>query len=657
MIRFLQSGNKAAKYLLGGLLLIICGSMITYLIPGFMSGTTLNSSGVIASVAGQDVSTTEVREAAQRMLRQRRYPDQYLPFLMQQVVQQLVQEAELRYEAHRMGLSVSDQEIRDELQHGSMSQTFFPGGKWIGEQQYEELLRENNLTTDMFEKGLRDQLLATKLLTAVTAGATVTPSEIEKAYKEQNTKVKFDYAIIKMDDVEKEIKPTDAELKAYYDANKNRYQNSIPEKRQVRYFVINEKQIESKVTVTPTDVDQYYRQHQDQYRTPDRVKARHILIEMPKPGPDGKVDPKAVEAARAKAEDILKQVRAGGDFAELANKYSEDPGNKGPDGKEQGGELGWFVRGRMVPEFEKTAFAQNKGQISDLVQTSYGFHIIQTEDKEVAHVKPLSEVKDSIEQTQKLQKAADLMEKTANAAEADARTNTLDKAAAKYETQVVETNPIGRTDSLPGVGGSPELMNDIFTVDQKSGVQSSRTPQGAVIFQVTKIIPPRTPSFEEIKDRVTTDFKNERSSTLLNQKTAELSDRARAAHDLRKAAKEAGATVKSSELVGRDAQVPDVGSMSGSASAAFNMKPGDISAPLNAGRDGLVLQVTNKQEPALTGDEFAKAKDNLQEQLVGQKRQEAMQLFLSNLSERLEKEGKIKMNKTELENLTRRGRS
>lgn len=656
MIKFLQSGNKAAKYLLGGLLLIICGSMVTYLIPGFMSGTSLNSSGVIASVAGQDVTTAEVREAAQRMLRQRRYPDQYLPFLMQQVVQQLIQEAELRYEANRMGLSVSDQEIRDELQHGAMSQTFFPGGKWIGQQQYEELLRENNLTPDTFERGLRDQLLATKLLTAVTAGATVSPSEIEKAYKEQKTKVKFDYAVIKMDDIQKEVKPSEAELKAYYDANKTRYQNSIPEKRQVRYFVINEKQIESKVTVTQTDIDQYYREHQDQYRTPDRVKARHILIEMPKPGPDGKVDPKGVDAARAKAEDILKQVRAGGDFAELANKYSEDPGNKEPDGKGKGGELGWFIKGQMVPEFEKVAFSMNKGQISDLVQSNYGFHIIQTEDKEVAHVKPLSEVKDSIEQTKKLQKVADLMDKTANAAEADARTNTLDKAAAKYETQVVETNPIAKTDTLPGIGGSPELMNDIFTVDQKSGIQSSRTPQGAVIFEVTKIIPPRTPSLEEIKDRVTTDFKNERTSTLLNQKTTELSDRARAAHDLRKAAKEAGATVKSSDLVGREAQVPDVGSMSGSPSAAFSMKPGEISGPLNSGRDGLVLQVTNKQEPSLTADDFAKAKDNLEEQLVGQKRQEAMQLFLSNLSDRLEKEGKIKMNKTELENLARRGR-
>ncbi|HLJ25631.1 MAG TPA: peptidyl-prolyl cis-trans isomerase [Candidatus Angelobacter sp.] len=649
MIRFLQSGNKVTKYLLGGLLLVICGSMVTYLIPGFMSGVTVDRGGVVASVAGHEITNDQVQQAAQRILRQQRYPDAALPFVVQQVMPQLIQEAELQYEAGRMGLSVSDQEIRDELQHGAMGETFFPGGKWIGQQQYEDLLRENGLTTDAFEKGLRDQLLATKLLTAVTAGVTVSPSEIEKAYREQNTKVKFDYAIISMDDVQKQINPTEAELKTYYDANKTRYQNGIPEKRQVRYFLISQKQVEDKAAVTPADVEQYYRSHLDSYRTPDRVKVRHILIQTPKPGPDGKVDQKGVDAARAKAADILKQIKAGGDFADLAKKNSDDPGSKG-----QGGELDWIVKGQTVPEFEKAAFSMDKGQISDLVRTSYGFHIIQTEDKEVAHVKTLAEVKDSIEQSLKRQKVAAVLEQMATSAEADARKTSLDKAAAQYETQVIETNPVARTDALPGVGASPELMNDIFTADQKSGVQSTRTPQGAVIFQVSKIIPPRTPSFEEFKDRVTTDFKAERASTLLSQKTTELSDRAHAGHDLHKAAKELGATVKSSDLVARSAQVPDVGPMSGSASVAFTLKPGEISGPLHTGRNGLVLEVTDRQEPSLTADEFAKAKDNLREQLAGQKRQEVMQLFMSSLNDRMEKEGKLKINKNELGNLGKR---
>jgi len=653
MIKFLQSGNKAAKYLLGGLMLIVCLSMVTYLIPGFMSGTSINRTGVLASVAGQEITTTQVQQQAQLMMRQRQQqiPPQFMGYMMQQTMQQLIQEAELRYAADRLGLRVSDEEIREELRHGPMSETFFPGGKWIGEQQYEQMLTNAGYTTDSFENAMRFEILARKLQAAVTAGAAVSPAEVEKAYKEQNTKVKFDYAIIKMDDVEKDIKPTDAELKAFYDANKSRYQNSIPEKRQVRYFLVSDKDVENKVTITPLDIEKYYRDHIDQYRMPDRVKVRHILISAPKPGPDGKVDQKAVDAARAKAADVLKQVKAGGDFAELAKKYSEDPGSK-----DQGGELGWIVKGQTVAAFESVAFSQNKGQISDLVQSPFGFHIIQTEDKEIAHVKSLSEVKASIEQTLKQQKVSSLMDQTANSAEADSRSAGLDKAAAKYGTQVIETKPIAKTDSLAGVGASPEVMGDIFTADLKTPAESVRTPEGAVVFQLEKIIPPRTPDFEEIKGRVTTDFKSERASTLLNQKTAELSDRARAAHDLHKAAKEAGATVKTSDLVGRAAQVPDVGSMSGAASVAFTLKQGDISGALNAGRDGLVLQVLEVQQPAMSGDEFTKAEDGIRDQLLEQKRQEAMQLFMSSLSDRLEKEGKLKINKKEVETLAR-GRS
>jgi peptidyl-prolyl cis-trans isomerase D len=649
MIRFLQSGNKAAKYLLGGLMLIVCASMVTYLIPGFLNDSTVNRTGVLASVGGHQVTTDQVQKLAQVRMRQQRYPDQLLPFLMPQVAQQLIQEAELRYEADRLGLHVSDDEIRDELQHGPMAETFYPGGKWIGPQQYEEVLTNAGFTPELFENGLRMELLASKVLTAVTSGVAVMPSEIDKAYKDQNTKVKFDYAVIKMEDVEKGIQPTDAELQAYYGANKGRYQNSVPEKRQVRYFLVSDKDIQSKVVVTPSDLEQYYRTHTDQFRSSDRVKVRHILVQTPKPGPDGKVDQKGVDEARAKAVDILKQIKAGANFADLAKKNSDDPGSK-----EQGGELGWIVKGQTVPEFEKAAFRQDKGQTSDLVQTSYGFHIIQTEDKEVAHVKSLAEVKDTLEQTLKQQKTAAMLDQAATTAESEAKSVGLDKAAAKYGVQAIETNPVAKTDTLAGVGSSPEVMNAVFAVDQKSGAQSVRIPLGAVIFQVEKVIPSQTPTFEQIKDKLITDFKSERAGTLLSQKTAELSDRARAEHDLHKAAKELGATVKSSDLVGRTSQVPDIGPMSGPATVAFTLKEGEISGPLNAGRNGVVLQISGVQQPSMSGDEYTKAKDTLREQLLGQKRQESMQLFMSNLHAHLQKEGKLKINADEMNNLAKR---
>jgi peptidyl-prolyl cis-trans isomerase D len=375
---------------------------------------------------------------------------------------------------------------------------------------------------------------------------------------------------------------------------------------------------------------------------------RHILIETPKPGPDGKVDQKAVDEARAKAMDVLKQAKATSDWTELAKKYSADPGSK-----DKGGELGWLGKGQTVAEFDKVAFAQNKGQISDPVQTSFGFHIIQTEDKEDAHLKPLAEVKPALEEQLKQDKVKTEMAKASTDAEATAQKQGLEKAAAKYGAQVVESNPIGRNDSLPGIGPQPPLMDAVFAATEKSGPQATQTPQSTVVFEVTKIVPPRTPSFEEKKDQVANEFKNQRAAAILSTKTREMADRAHAEHDLAKAAKEAGATLKTSELVSRTQPVPDIGSMSGPANVAFTLKQGEISQSLNLGASQAVLQVVERQEPNTSGPEFAKQRDQLRERLSGQKRQQVINQFVTDLGARLEKEGKIKVNKTEMDNLSK----
>jgi len=648
MIKFLQSGNKAAKYLLAGFLLLIAASMVTYLIPGFMTDTAVTESGVVASVGGHEIHREEVARMVQAQARGNQIPDFYLPILRQQAVKQLIQQAELQYESERMGLKVSDQEFRDELQFGPYKQAFFPGGKWIGADKYKQMLTQGGTTVENFERDVRLDLLQRKLVNVIGATATASDADVEAAFKDQNTKVKFEYAILKMEDISKTIKPTDTELKAFYDANKPRYTNAIPEKREIKYFVLSDKNFADKVTVDPAEIQRAYSANQNAYRIPERVKVRHILIETPKPGPDGKVDQKGIDDARAKAQDVLKQLKATGDWAGLAKKYSGDPGSK-----DKGGELDWLSKGQTVPEFEKVAFGQNKGQISDPVQSSFGFHIIQTEDKEDAHMKPLAEVKPGIEDAIKQEKIKGMVSQASTDAETIAQKQGLDKAAAKYGAQVITSNPISRSDALPGIGASPQLMDAIFSVNDKAGPQDSQTPQGTVVFEVTKIDPARTPPFEEIKDRVTTEFKNQRAADLLRRKTQEMADRAHAEHDLAKAAKEAGATVKTSDLVSRTAQVPDIGSMSGPAAAAFTMKQGEISGPLNLGANQAVIQIVERQEPSASDPEFAKQRDQLRERLASQKRQEVLGLFVSDLNTRLEKEGKVKINKTEMDNLAK----
>jgi peptidyl-prolyl cis-trans isomerase D len=173
------------------------------------------------------------------------------------------------------------------------------------------------------------------------------------------------------------------------------------------------------------------------------------------------------------------------------------------------------------------------------------------------------------------------------------------------------------------------------------------------VFDLLSIKPQSTPTFDEIRSKVEEEFKNERANVLLSQKTQELSDRAKADHDLKKAAKELGATMKTSELVAPDGQVPDVGSMTGQAAVAFTMKPGEISAPINSGANGIVLSVTEVQAP--TEADFLAKRDQIRDTLLQAKEQELFGLFVNNLRDQMEKSGKIKINQDELKTLTRAG--
>lgn len=657
MLRFLQTPGPMKKIILGGLLLVICVMMVITLVPGGLFGDYFGSgvttAGVVAKVGTDDITLQQVAQRARMIGRQQfrgNVPPTLMPFLMQRAADGMITQGALAYEADRMGLGVSDKELADYLHQGQFGTLFFPGGNFIGQQQYEDFVQNQfGLSVAQFEKELKGQLAQQKLLSAVSAPATVSDKEVEEQVKKQDTKVKFDYAVLTLDDVKKQVKVTDVELKAFYDQNKQQYLNSIPEKRKARYIFIDTSQVAGSIPVTQADLQAYYNQHQDEFRIPETVTVRHILIKTPTPGPDGKVDQKAVDAAKAKADDIDKQLKAGANFADLAKKYSEDPGSAA-----QGGLLPPITRGRTVPEFEQAAFNTPKGQMTGVIRTSYGFHIILVEDKQNARVKPLDEVKAQIEPAIKQQKAAAAAQTLANSVESVARSAGIDKAAAEKGLSVTTTDLIAQADALPGLGPAQELSNALFSAKKNDPPAMAQTPQGYAIYQVTEIQPPQTPTFDQIKAQVEDQFKAQRAQALLAQKTQELSDRARAEHDLKKAAKELDATVKTSDLVNSTAQVPDVGAMTGAANVAFGMAAGEISSPIQGSQGtGVVLAIVEKQEP--TPAEAKQNWDRAKEALLDQKRQVLEGLYVQNLRDKLEKDGKIKINKQEMERMSRLG--
>ncbi|HVP52958.1 MAG TPA: peptidyl-prolyl cis-trans isomerase [Terriglobales bacterium] len=647
MIRFLQRPGPLKKYLLGGLLVLISATMVITLVPGGTLGSAFGfgaaGQGVFARVGDEEVTVQEVNQRAQQAVRQAGYPASLLPFISGQVAQQMVLRKAMLVEASRLGLRVTDEELRDELRSGFLGAQLFPGGNFIGQERYEQFVSQQfNLSVPQFERQMKDDLLARKLQALVEAGVSVSDAEIEQGFRRDETKVKLEYAVLSLDKVMSEIHPNEAELKAFFDKNQARYTNAIPEKRKANYIVIDNARVSEQVQVTREDLQRYYNQHRDEYRVPDEVNLRLIQVRTPPPGPDGKANPKTVDAARQKAEDILKKLKAGANFADLAKKESDDPS------RENGGELGWIGRGR-IPDIEDQIFALSKGQTSEVLRSALGFNIVRVEDKRTAHVQNLDQMKAAIEPLVRQEKAARATETLANDVRTLARTSGLDAAGARYGLGVIHSDLFSRTSSLPGVGAAPDFMDAVFGAHAKDPPEMTTIAQGRVVFQVTEVKPPQKPTFDEVRSNVEADFKQQRAAELLQKQTLELSDRARAAHDLKKAAQELGATVKTSELVTRSGQVPDIGAMSGQAAAAFDMKPGQISGPINAGRNGIVFTVTERQEPG--PDQLVASKESIRETLLQKKREEVLENFAINLRAEMEKKGKIRYNKEERDRL------
>jgi len=655
MIRFLQTEGPVKKIILSGLLLLICAAMVIAFVPGGLGNdiTGTPGKGIVAKVGGEDVTVEQVRDTARQMLQQQgaqlgANASMLLPFFAQRAADQLIDRQALLVEAQHLGLKATPQEVRDELQHGRYAQYFFPNGNFVGQAEYEGMLQRANLTPTMFEDNVAKEIMISKLQALIAGSASVSDAAIRQEFEKQNTKVKFEYAVLKEDDIKKGLHPTSEELKAFYDSHQKNYANSIPEKRKIKYAMLDTAKIASGVQVTHDELQAYYNQHRDQYRIAEQAKVSHILIKTPLPGPDGTVDEKGVAEAQKRAGDLLKQLKGGANFEDLAKKYSEDPGSA-----KEGGSLGWIGKGRTVPEFEKAAFSLPKGQISDLVKSSYGFHIIRVDDRQDAHMKMLDEVKGEIEPILKQQKAQQIAQKQTEDLLQDAKAKGLDAAAAAKGVPVVTSDFFSRKDLVPGLGPAPQFMDAVFTSAEKSTAEMAATSQGFAVFQLLGVKPQSTPSFDEIRSRVEEEFKNERANVLLTQKTQELSDRAKTGHDLKKAAKELGAEVKTSEFVGPDGQVPDIGSMTGQASVVFNMKPGDISGPVESGANGVVISLLEVQAPA--DADFAAKRDQIRDTLLQGKEQELFGLFVTNLRDQMEKAGKIKINKEELNTLTRAG--
>ena len=646
MIRILQKDNRITKIIFAVIIGFAVITMVITLVPGIFDNATADNAAVFATVRqpgyfgrvfgeSTPVKMTEVNQLAQRQLQQQRLPDFLLPYMSQRAGQILVQRAILKHEADRLNLQVSDEDLRRELQTGPFAQYLFPNGQYIGDDAYMNFVQSAFQTSRAdFESQVKSDMELNRLQALITGGITVSDNAVREAYRVQGTKVKFDYAVISADDLRKTINPTDAQLLDFFKQNAARYATAVPETRVIQYVAFDPSNLPGgKPQVSDADVQAYYNAHQEQYQVKEQVKVRHILIAVPQ-GADAKTE----SAAKAKAEDILKQIKGGGNFADLAEKNSDDPGSK-----TQGGELGWLDRGKTVPEFDKAAFTLAPGQTSDLIRTQFGFHILQVEDKKTAHLRPLSEVKAEIVPVLEQQKSGAALQTFASQLAADAKKNGLDKAAAARGLHVVTTDFLAKDGVIAGLADGAPLLTQAFAIAKGADPAAVSTGDGFAVFQVKDIRAAHAPEFADHKQHILEDYREQQLPQLLNTQLNKLHDRANVLNDLRKAAAEMNIPVKTSDLVGKDGQVPELGAMNGPGAVAFTLAKGQISGPINAGRVGVVLSVIDKQEPST--EDIAKNFNQTREQLLGEQHEEIFRVYLGNLTEKYEKGGAVRYSK------------
>lgn len=613
-------------------------TFIVFYIPDLMRGSGLGASPTeaVAQVDGQRVTAQEFqRQLQQRMQMFRsqggRISEQMLKQfgIDRQVLAELIDERAMNVEARRLGLSVSDAEVKAQILNFP---AFQENGTFIGETRYRAFLRMQRppLTPSEFEDLVRRDLLREKLQNAVTGWISVPETEVEAEYRRRNEKVKLEVVAFTNEAFKAGLTATDAEAADYYNANKEKYR--VGEKRKVRYLLLDVQAIRARITPTPQEIAQYYNTNIEQFSTPEQVRASHILLKT-----EGKDD----AAVKKEAEDLLKQVKAGGDFAALATKYSEDEGSK-----TKGGDLDFFGKGRMVPEFEKYAFENAPGSISDLVKSQFGYHIIKVTDKRAAAQRPLADVTQQITEQIKWERAQTQATEQSTRLAADLKTPAdLDKVAKAQSLDVKETGFFLKDEPILELGPSPQVSSAAFTLKDGAVSEPLRVSSGFVFITVTGKQAPQIPALDAVKDKVKADVVTKKAGELAKVKAAELAASLKSAPDFAKAAKAAGREAKTTELVARGSVIPDAGVNPAVDTAAFALPAGGVSDAIPTDTGAVIVRVAEKT--SITPAELATAKDSLKRELLAERQNRFFGSYMTKAKEKM----KIEVNQTALQKI------
>ena len=623
MLDLFREKKAGLKWILWLVILGLGGSMVFLFVqtPGGV-GTGLGNRNV-AVVAGSPITVTQYRRLYNQLYDSYRqlYPSAQgnADILRQlglgkqagqQALDQLINEYAIRYGAQTMGIEATREEIAERI---ISFPPFRENGRFIGEERVAQILKANNLGIPEHKDSVRREILRDKLVKVVTDGIRATPEEVRQEFLERNQEMKIRYAAIDPEKVAPE-NVDEEDLRAYFEEQKENYRTL--EQRKVKYVIfplqleeveLTEEQIQIRMAGIPEK---------------QQVRASHILLTQEN------------SEARQKGEEILEKLRAGADFAELAKEHSQDQATAA-----NGGDVGFFGRGAMVPEFESAAFSLEPGQISDLVTTNYGFHIIKVTDLQKVDSRALAESALRQEGSEKL--AQNLAAKVAH----QARTSSnLETAAEGYNLEIQETPFFSLGDVLPELSVRNDFNQQVFRLDLGQSTEPYDRGGTYLVAQLLEIQPAELSSFEAVQDQVTRDFKLSRGEEIARERAFALAQELEEEPNLQRVAGRENLNVTTTDFFKRDASVDDeLGYAPEILSRAFRMKEDDISPALSVSGKYVVFQVA--EISAVDEEKFEQEKEELLQLITEEKRIKFFLAWVRNVVERLYEENKIQINR------------
>ena len=633
MLALFRKKHQGLKWILWLVILTLGAGMLLLFVDtptGIGQGLESNQ---VAMVDGNPITVAEFHRSYARLYevyRQTYKLDQQDPEIVKQLgigqrtISQLIGEYAILAEAQKLNIQTTPQEI---ARHISTYPVFQNNGQFVGVTQYERILQANHLTVQEFEANTRRELLRRKLMSVLTDGILITPDEVLQEFANRNQQVKVRYISIDTENMVPD-RIGQEELREFFEERREAYRKL--EQRKIKFV---------RVPIDPERVE--VTEDQIQSRLADvtdtlQVRARHILVRVP--------DEAQEAVLEKKARRILKEARSGKDFGQLARQYSEDTASS-----QAGGDLGFFGRGKMVPEFEEVAFSLQPGQISDLVRSPFGFHIIQV--VEAPHLdanqrRPIAE----FQLRQEL--ASQQAKEVANQISRQLKSGTsLEEAAQSHDLAVRESDYFGLADPIPGLYVRSDFNQRVFNLTKGQTTDPYSATGTYLVAELLDIRPLEMARFEDVLDRIREDYRSGKGHELAREKAFQFSRISRQEDRFEELSKEEGLPLTTTGFFKKGATIDDTLKFSPLVhDRAFTMDIGEISPPVQVARKYVVFQVVQKSQLDERKLEAEKAK--LGEELGQQKRDAFFQSYIQNVIEQLRNQDRITVNQELLDALT-----